>query len=327
MDLVLDLLRGLRLSGGVFLDGEFTAPWCVASRIGPEDCDPAQPTPRSIIAYHYVSSGRLLVGVDGEPPVEAVAGEVVVLPRNDAHLLGSSLEVAAVAGEQLVQPAADGGLARIVHGGGGAETRILCGYLGSESAADPVIASLPRVMKIAVADGLSGSWIESSFRFAATELAAGAGASPAMLARLAELLFMEAVRRYLAALPPEQGLSAAGLRDPAVARAIGLLHGGLNRRWTAADLAREVGLSRSAFAERFTRVMGAPPMHYLGTRRLEAAARRLQDSGDAIARIAFEVGYESEAAFNRAFKRHFGLPPAAWRRQRRDSPAASTPGA
>jgi hypothetical protein len=122
----------------------------------PRTATPRTPPPRSIIAYHYVSSGRLLVGVDGEAPVEAAAGEVVVLPRNDAHILGSSLEVAAVAGEQLVEPAADGGLARIVHGGGGAETRILCGYLGSESAADPVIASLPRVMKIAVADGPTG---------------------------------------------------------------------------------------------------------------------------------------------------------------------------
>ncbi|HVY80433.1 MAG TPA: AraC family transcriptional regulator, partial [Steroidobacteraceae bacterium] len=149
----------------------------------------------------------------------------------------------------------------------------------------------------------------------ARELAAGRVGSPATLARLAELLFMEAVHRYLASLPDASSGWCAGMRDPIVSRALGLLHAGMNRRWTAEELARQVGLSRSALAERFTRLMGEPPMRYLAQQRLQSAAQRLKASSDSIARVAFQVGYESEAAFNRAFKRAFGVPPAAWRKQ------------
>lgn len=327
MDEVLDILRALRLTGGVFLEAEFTAPWCVRAQFGPEDCSPFLPQPRSIIAYHYVSAGRLLLDVEGAPPIAVEAGEIVVLPRNDEHRLGSTLEMEAVKADALVQPAPGGGLARILHGGGGTETRILCGFLGSAAADDAVIASLPRVLKIGVAEGISGGWIESTFRFAAQELGAGGAQSAAVVGKLAELLFMEAVRRYLAALPPEQSLWVSGLGDAAVRRALALLHGALDRRWTAENLAREVGLSRSAFAERFTRALGEPPMHYLARKRLEAASQRLRESQDPLAHVAFAVGYESEAAFSRAFKRRYGVPPAAWRRQQEAaaSPAPAAP--
>lgn len=315
MDEVLDILRAMRLTGGVFLDARFTAPWCVTAKIGPEDCKPFLPEPRGVIAYHYVCAGRMLLALEGEPPLAVDAGEIVVLPRNDEHLAGSALDRPAISASTLVQPTADGGLARIVHGGGGAETRMLCGFLASEAADEAVTASLPRVLKIGVADGVSAGWVESSFRFAAQELATGGGRSAAVLGKLAELLFMEAVRRYLASVPPEHNQWIGGLGDAAVRRALGLLHAQLDRRWTVEDLAREVGLSRSAFADRFTRALGEPPMQYLGGKRLEAASRRLRESQDALAQIAFDIGYESEAAFNRAFKRRFGTPPATWRRQ------------
>lgn len=187
---------------------------------------------------------------------------------------------------------------------------MLCGFLGSDTPNDPIIHVLPKVLKLNVAEGASGRWIESSFKFAAQELAGGLVRSPAVLAKLAELLFMEAVRQYLISLPPEQSVWCAGVRDPIVGRALGLLHSQMNRRWTAEDLAQAVGVSRSAFAERFTSSMGEPPMRYLAQQRLQTAALRLKDSSDSIARIAFEIGYESEAAFNRAFKREFGVPPA-----------------
>lgn len=323
MDAVLDILRAMRLTGGVFLEAVFTAPWCVTAKIGPEDCTPFLPQARGIIAYHYVSAGRLLVGLDGEPPVAVEAGEIVVLPRNDEHRVGSQLDRSPVSAKSLIQSAADGGLARIEHGGGGEETRFLCGFLGSETADDVVTGSLPRVLKIGVAEGVSGGWIESSFRFAAQELAAGDARSAAVLGKLAELLFVEAVRRYLASLPPQERPWTGGLGDEAVRRALALLHARLDRRWTAGDLAREVGLSRSAFAERFTRALGEPPMHYLARKRLEAAARRLRESPDSLARIGFEVGYESEAAFSRAFKRLYGVAPATWRRQQATQPASA----
>ncbi|WP_119462889.1 AraC family transcriptional regulator [Rhodospirillaceae bacterium SYSU D60014] len=314
MDVISDMLRAMRLTGGVFLDAEFTAPWCVTAQVGPEDCAPFMSQPRQIIAYHYVTAGRLLLKVSGQTPVPVQRGEIVVLPRNDHHVIGSALNLRPVSAEHLIRPNPDGGLAQIVHGGGGERTHILCGFLGNDMPYNTLIAMLPSVLKLHVADGASGNWIESSFRFAAKELAEGNVKSPAILAKLAELLFMEAVRRYLATQPPDRSAWAAGMHDPIVGRALGLLHGQMTRRWTTEDLAGEIGLSRSAFAERFTRIVGEPPMRYLARQRLVHASMLLRETVDAIARIAYEVGYESEAAFNRAFRREYGVPPAAWRR-------------
>jgi AraC-like DNA-binding protein len=315
VDAILDILHTTRLTGGIFLDAEFTAPWCVSARIGPDDCTPFTPEPVNIIAYHYVSAGRVLLGIEGQQPVTVEAGEIVVLPRNDAHRIASDLSLPPVSAESLIQPTADGGLARICHGGGGERARLWCGFLGNDTPNDPLLRILPPVLKVGVTDAASGGWIESSLAFAARELAADRVRSPELLARLAELLFMEAVRRYLTSLPEGQRGWHAGVRDPVVARALALLHGGMQQRWTAEGLAREVGLSRSALAERFTRIMGEPPIRYLARQRLQVAAQRLKASAESIPRIAFSVGYESEAAFNRAFKREFGVPPAAWRKR------------
>ncbi|OEY67568.1 AraC family transcriptional regulator [Marinobacter sp. X15-166B] len=314
MAISLDMLRDIRLTGAVFLDAEFTAPWCIAARVEPEDCAPFTPVPRHLIAYHYVTEGRLFLSVPDQPPVVVKRGEIVLLPRNDEHLLASALTGKPVNPEQLLQRGPDHGLARICHGGGGERTRILCGFLGNNTPHSAAIALLPRVMKINVADGRAGGWIESSFRFAAEDLDYNAISSPLILARLAELLFFEAVRRYLLTLPPDAGNPDGAVRDPYVCQALSLLHSQLGRRWTTETLAREVGLSRSAFAEHFTRALGEPPMHYLAQQRLEQASARLVNSNDSIIRIATDIGYETEAAFSRAFKREFGVPPATWRR-------------
>ena len=320
MDASLDVLRTLRLTGGIFLDAEFSAPWCVAARVDPEDCHPFSPLPRSIIAYHYVSAGRLWLRVGEGAPVEVSAGHLVVLPRNDPHLLGSGLDDPPVSAEGLMQASAESGIARIVHGGGGELTRLWCGFLLSETTTDPLVAMLPSVMTLDVAQGVTGPWIESSFRLAASELAGGEVHSPALLARLAELLFIEAVQRYLAGLPPEQRAWVAGLRNPFVSRALACLHERPQHPWTTEALARQVGLSRSAFAERFTESVGVPPMRYLAQLRMQLAARRLRETPTPIGRIALEAGYESEASFNKAFKRAFGTPPATWRREQQGAP-------
>ena len=315
MDVVSDILHSLRLTGSVFLEADFTAPWCVSAQVGPEDCGPYMPRPHNIIAYHYICSGELSLEIDGAEAVTASSGEILVLPRNEPHRLGSATGLKPVPAVSLLQQAADGGLAKIDYGGGGSATRILCGFLGNDARSDPVIASLPRVMKLGLAEGLSGEWVESSIRFSAAELARGEASSPAVLARMAELLFAEAVRHHVASLPRGQDLWTSGLRDPAVGRAIELLQCRLAEHWTAEVLAREVGLSRSAFAERFTQAMGHPPMHYLARLRLETAARRLRETQTPIAVVAYDVGYESEAAFSRAFKRQFGAAPGAWRKK------------
>lgn len=314
MDPLLDMLRDMRLTGGIFLDAEFSAPWCISAKVGPEDCSPFTPEPRHIIAYHYVTAGRCLLKVGGQPPVQIESGDIVVLPRNEDHVLGSALNLRPTNADQLIQPGPEGGLAKIVYGGKGEQTQILCGFLGNNLPHNVFVAMLPSVLKLNVAEGAAVGWIESTFRFAANELSHGPATSPAILAKMAELLFMEAVRRYLASLPPAANAWTAGMHDPVVGRALGLLHGQIARRWTTEDLAGELAVSRSAFAERFTRVTGEPPMRYLARQRFEQASAQLKETAEPIARIAFDVGYESEAAFNRAFRREYGIPPAAWRR-------------
>jgi AraC-like DNA-binding protein len=325
LNALLDVLRTMRLSGGIFLDCEFTNPWCVtASSIGPDEVGLLMmPLPAHVIAYHYVTRGRVLLQLAGQEPVTIEGGEIVVFPTNDRHKLGSDLSLPPVSAKELVKPPAGGQMARIDYGGGGAATHIMCGFLGTDSPNDPMIEMLPSVLKLAIQQGASSNWIESSLRFAAQEMASGRAGSPAILAQLAECLFMEAVRRYVDSLPPVERGWIAGLRDPAIGKALALLHARKDYRWTAEELAREIGLSRSAFADRFTRVMGEPPMRYLARLRLQHAARRLRASHDPVARIAFEAGYESEAAFSRAFKRELGVPPAIWRAQ--SSASAPTP--
>ena len=315
MDALLDIVRSMRLTGGLFLEAEFAAPWCVSSKVGPEDCAPFTPQPKHIIAYHYITAGRCLVAVGKQQPVPIEAGHLIVLPRNDDHILASSPDLRPISADELIQPAPEGGLAKIVHGGTGERTQILCGFLGNELPHNAILALLPNLLTIEVSEGASASWIESNFRFAATQLAEGRPSSPVILAKLAELLFLEAVRRFFMAEPTLESVLMAGMRDPVLGRALGLIHSEITRRWTTEELAREIALSRSAFAERFSRAMGEPPMRYIARQRLQRAAARLSESNETIARIAYAVGYESEVAFNRAFRREYGTPPAAWRRE------------
>ena len=314
MDALTDVLRGMRLSGGVFLDAEFTAPWSIISKVGPEDCLPFMAEPAQLIAYHYVVEGHLLLSLLGQAAVSATAGQLLVLPRNDQHLLGSALDLESANADELIEPAGEDGLARIRFGGGGARTVILCGFLGSDDRNSPLIASLPAVLKLDLNHKLTGSWIEGSMRYAGRELGIGDPGASANLARLAELLFTEAIREYVKSLPPEQEGWLAGLRDPAVGQALALVHGRLAHSWTLDELARQVGLSRSTLSDRFARYMGISPMRYLSHRRLRQAAERLRQGQQSVAEIGYEVGYESEAAFNRAFKREFGVAPGAFRK-------------
>jgi AraC-like DNA-binding protein len=318
MDVLSDLLETVKLTGGVFLEARFTAPWCIASRIGPEDCRPFLPEPVQVIAYHYVTRGRMQVKAEGGEALEVRAGEAVLLPRNDPHLMGSSVSLQPVDSSHL-QPTEEGGLFRLAHGGGGEATHMVCGFLGSDQHRNPLLASLPRVLSVDMVRAGSDEWLESSLRFALRGLSEGKVASSPVMAKLSELMLVEAVRSYAAALPAEQTGWLAGLRDQFVGKALALVHAKPHHPWTAESLAREVALSRSAFADRFTATVGAPPKRYLFSWRMQLAKEKLRAGRVPIAQIAYEVGYEAEEAFIRAFKREFGVPPAAWRKQ---APAA-----
>lgn len=313
MDAFSDVLRVIRLAGGVFLEAEFTAPWCISGKISADHCKPFLVTPRHIIASHFVSQGRLQLRVEGGEAIEVRAGELVLLSHNDDHSFGSDLDTAAIPAHKFVQSQEAGGIARIKHGGGGEATQVLCGFLGSETSFNPLLSSLPPVLKLDVRATASGAWIESSFRFAVSEIAAGRMGSATVIAKLSELLFVEAVSQYVANLPAERRGWLAGLRDPQIGRALGLLHARPTQAWTAEGLALEVGMSRSAFAERFTSLIGQPPIQYLTLWRMHMAAQRLREGRGNVAQVALAVGYESEAAFSRAFKRQFGTSPGNWR--------------
>jgi len=314
MDALSDLLRVVRLSGGVFLDAEFTAPWCVAAQATAEECRRFNADPACMISFHFVISGRLLLQVGTEPPLQLCSGAMILLPRNDAHTLANEPGLEAVQGDELAQADPGGGLARIRYGGGGAKTHIVCGYVGTDARRHPLIDALPSTLVLDLNGRPAHDWVSSSFRYAAAEVAAARAGSASILAKLSELMFVEAVRQYIESQPAEGRGWLTGLRDPVVGRALALMHNQLARAWTTEELARQSALSRSAFADRFTSLVGVPPMSYLATWRMQVAAQRLRESHRSVAQIAAEVGYESEAAFTRAFKREWSVPPAQWRR-------------
>ena len=320
MDALSDVLRVAHLTGGVFLHAEFFAPWCIAARLAPEHCAPVLGPASHLIIYHYVVEGDLRIQVEGEDGESLVigAGEIVMLPRNDLHLIGSDLSLPPVAGSDVIHPPKNGGLFSIHHGGNGRRTRMVCGFLGCDSAeGNPVISTLPPLLRLNIEQGGGAEWIRSTFQYAAEEVSAGRPGSDTVLAKLSELLFVETVRRYAEALPDGQAGWFAGLRDPYVARALALLHHDIARRWTVDDLCREVGLSRSALADRFIRLIGVPPAHYLASWRMQVATQKLRNTSASLAQVAEMVGYDFEAAFSRAFKKAFGAAPATWRRSKR----------
>jgi AraC-like DNA-binding protein len=318
MDALSDVLRLARLSGGVFLHAEFTAPWCIAGRIAPDMCAPFLGPVRHLIPYHYVVEGELTIALDGAAPSTLRSGEVVMFPRNDLHRMGSDVTHPPVKIQDILTPRAAAGIQSIRHGEGGARTRLVCGFLGCDIAqGNPVFETLPASICLRIEEAGSAEWIRTTFQYAAGEIAAGHAGSETVLAKLSELLFVEAVRRYAKELPPGHTGWFAGLQDPVVARVLALMHGEITRNWNVEDLGRETGLSRSALADRFTRVMGMPPMQYLSQWRMHVAAQSLKSTSLSLARLAEQVGYESEAAFSRAFRKTFGSAPASWRRMNR----------
>ncbi len=312
-DHVTDLLRSVRLNGAVFLEAAFTEPWSVSSKLSKEDCERLGAQHGRVIAYHYVASGSALVKVEGGSGFMTVGtGEIVLLARNDDHVLASDLALRPALADSHIT-ISDDGMCKLTYGGGGASTEIYCGYLAHDESLHPLLSLLPEAIKLKVDEVNVAEWIETTFRYAARQPTDPARQRPEMIARLAELLLVEGLRQHMSQHASQGFLD--GLRDDAISRALALLHSDISRSWTTEELAGKVAMSRSAFADRFTRLVGAPPMRYLGQRRLEEASRRLQQTRGTVASIAFAVGYDSEAAFTRSFKKTFGLPPVAWRRR------------
>lgn len=314
MDALSDVLRVVRMKGGLFLHAEFTAPWCISSQLGADDCALLLKGARHFVQYHYVIDGHFLARCGDGPAKEVGPGQVIMTPHNDPHFMGTDLGGPATPSRQLVTVPPHGGLWEIHHGGGGEKSRIVCGWLGCDLVkGNPLIDALPPMLIFDTGDAAAPSWIKGTLDFAAGEISAGRAGSETVLAKLSELLFVEALRRYVDELPADQTGWLAGLRDQYISRALARMHADVAKPWTVDDLGREVGLSRSALADRFSAVMGETPMRYLTRWRLQVAAHALQTSDAPLAEVAEQVGY-TEFAFNRAFKREFGASPALWRK-------------
>jgi hypothetical protein len=245
MDALSDVLRVAHLTGGVFLHADFFEPWCIAARVPREHCGPTLGSASHLIIYHYVIEGEVRIRVDGanEESLVIGSGEIVLLPRNDPHLMGSDLSLSPVLGRDIIQPPKGGGLYSIHHGGDGKRTRMICGFLGCAGAeGNPVISTLPPLLKLSAEQGAAAEWIRSTFQYAAEEVSAGRPGSETVLAKLSELLFVETVRRHAETLPDGQTGWLAGLREPHVARALALLHRDITR-WTVDELGRELAVA------------------------------------------------------------------------------------
>jgi AraC-like DNA-binding protein len=318
MDALSEVLKSVRLEGAAYLNAELTAPWCTRGRYGVENVRDRLAGADHVVYFHFIVAGSCRVRLaEGGEPLEVIAGDLVLFPRDDFHLMGSDLQLAPVETSSLTPdpPEADGDFVHLHHGGGGLMTRFVCGYLAcTRSLLRPLLDALPRMVRIPMGSGAASHLVRELLRAGVRESAAARPGGATTLAKLAELMFVEALRSYAETLPPQGHGWLAGLRDVYVGRTLALLHGDPGHGWSVAELARRVALSRSALAARFTALVGEPPMQYLTRWRLALAAQQLRAGRDSIARIAERSGYDSETSFSRAFKREFGVPPAAWRR-------------
>lgn len=324
MDALSAVLKSVRLEGAVFLNAEFTAPWCICGRFGLARARQRIPAADHVVFFHFLVEGRCKVRLAESGSADAVdvsAGDVILLPRDDRYLMGSDLHVAPTETDNVDEAAAasEDDFIQMRCGGGQAATRFVCGYLGcNRSTIRPLVSALPRLACIRIGDGRAMALLRDLLRVGVRESLAPRPGTEPMLAKLAELIFVEALRRYAEALPPDGAGWFGAVRDVHVGRALALLHEHPEHPWTVDGLARRTGLSRSALGERFASLVGESPIRYLVRWRLALAGQVLRDGNEAIVHVAERSGYDSEAAFTRAFKREFGMPPAAWRRAGRD---------
>lgn len=314
MDTLSDVLRGVKLTGAVFLHAECSAPWCVGVPTAGMVAKFLMPSAEHLVRYHLVTDGRCVIKPDGGVPAKLEPGDIVVLPHDESHLIGSDLHLPPASLEALAQRPSWKQLPLVRYGGGGDTTTIVCGFLACDPRlCRPILSALPNLLKVNIRASQAGAWIENSVRYAADQAISPRPGGDALLAKLSEVLFVETLRSYLETLPPEQTDWLTGLRDPLVGASLALMHARPAHAWTVELLAKEVGASRTVLADRFAHYIGEPPMHYLARWRLAVAADMLR-SGTSLTRVAETVGYQSEAAFSHAFKREYGAPPATWRR-------------
>lgn len=315
MDPLSDVLQSVRLTGAFFFDVTASEPWVAETPRGKTIVEAMFPGADHLISYHLILEGACWIRVEGEPDMQLSAGDIVVLPHGDTHALSSTPGLRQSPEMKMYRRPDDGRLPVSIAVGGDAArgARFVCGFVACDSRPyNPLLSALPRLFRLS--DHVSGS-LGAYFDAALTETKDSRLGGAGVLHRISELMFVDAVRRYLEGLPASHSTWLSGLRDPYVGQALTSLHRDPARSWTLESLARHVALSRSALAERFAQFVGQPPMQYLTNWRMQLAANDLRIGTESIAAVAHRVGYESEAAFSRAFKKAVGAPPGAWRAQ------------
>jgi len=315
LDVLSDVLRVVRLSGAILFRGELAAPWAMKT---PEAGDLAKvlmPGAKQLMLFHLIAEGHCWIDLEGTGKVDLQAGDVAVFPYGDSHTMASDLSTQPVPVASVLRGAVvKDGIPVCEVGGGGEQTRIVCGFLHSDELLfNPLCKALPPLIRVRSEDAPAISLLAASVRHAIYQSGGAQPGSTCLLSRLSELLFIEVLRRHIASMPPGAAGWLGALNDPIVGRVLQLMHADPAHPWTVESLARECATSRSLLAARFKQMLGQPPMQYLACWRLQLAAEMLREGALGIGAIAERAGYESEPAFNRAFKRYAGEPPAAWR--------------
>ncbi|KAB0491223.1 AraC family transcriptional regulator [Pseudomonas vancouverensis] len=314
MDALSQTLRVVHLVGAIFINARFSAPWCYQSPRADTAAPFLEPGAERVVIFHLITEGECFVELGDQPPLQLRAGDVVVFPQGDAHRMCSAPGLPPASGARL-----DAVLARrprqLSYGGGGAVTRLVCGYLACETRlAGMLLKGLPAVVRVNVRGSNAGVWLESSVRYALAEARSPRPGGASLLARLAEVLFIEVLRLYMNEQSDGRTGWLAAVHDRIVGAALNALHQKPCHAWTLDELARTAGTSRSVLAERFQLLVGVSPMQYLTQWRMLLAANLLRSGSGTLLQIAEEVGYQTDTAFSRAFRREYGAPPAAWRR-------------
>jgi AraC-like DNA-binding protein len=318
MDALSEALASVRMTGAIFYHAECTAPW--GFRVPPLEtvAHILAPGTERLVTYHLVTEGKA-VAEFADTTISLTAGDVLIIPQGDPHTVSNGAPSEFIDSGAQLGRVLSGERTTMSLGGGGEMTRFVCGYFGCERHADKLfLAGLP-LIKINLRRDPGGEWLESSVRHLVSQAGSQRPGHSVLLAKMAEALFIESLRRYMEQLPSEQTGWLAGARDPVVGAALAALHRKPSHHWTLEGLAAESAASRSVVAERFIRYLGEPPLTYLARWRLQLAVRMLQTTRRTVLQVAGEVGYESEAAFNRAFKREFGIPPGQYRKAASDT--------
>jgi len=316
MDALSAALSSVRMTGAIFFKIDCTAPWGFAVPALDAVAHTLAPGTKRLVGYHLVTEGKGLVQFERESAVPFSAGDMVIIPHGAPYTVANGSPSKLIDCSDVFSKYLAGGLGTMRLGGGGEASHFICAYFGCDHDADRLfLAGLPTMIKMNLRRDVASQWLESSIRHLVAEAESGRPGGMALLSKMAEALFVEALRRYMEELPPEQTGWLAGARDPVVGAALAAFHRTPHHRWTVEELAAEIGVSRSALTDRFTRYLGEPPLTYLARWRMQLAARLLQTTRKTVMQLALDVGYESEAAFNRAFKREFGLPPARYRKK------------